>query len=237
MKILSFDLAPGRVIAGKYIVVSRLGSGWEGEVYRVVESRTGIERAAKLFYPQRNVKGRTSRLYAKRLHRLRHCPLLIQYHTEELIVFRRTPITVLISEYVKGELLSDFLNFMPGKRLMPFMALHLLYSLAKGIDQVHKADEYHGDIHVDNIIVNRLGLTFDLKLVDLFHIQAPKAENKREDICDLIRLFYDALGGARHYSRQPDTVKYIICGLRRSLILSKFRTMSQLREHLEGMEL
>lgn len=237
MKILSFDLAPGRVIAGKYIVVSRLGSGWEGEVYRVVESRTGIERAAKLFYPQRNVKGRTSRLYAKRLHRLRHCPLLIQYHTEELIVFRRTPITVLISEYVKGELLSDFLTYMPGKRLMPFMALHLLYSLAKGIDQVHKADEYHGDIHVDNIIVNRLGLTFDLKLVDLFHTQATKAENKREDICDLIRLFYDALGGARHYSRQPDAVKYIICGLRRSLILSKFRTMSQLREHLESMEL
>ncbi len=237
MKILSFDLAPGRVIAGKYIVVSRLGSGWEGEVYRVVESRTGIERAAKLFYPQRNVKGRTSRFYAKRLHRLRHCPLLIQYHTEELIIFRRTQITVLISEYVKGELLSDFLNCMPGKRLMPFMALHLLYSLAKGIDQVHKADEYHGDIHVDNIIVNRLGLTFDLKLVDLFHIQATKAENKREDICDLIRLFYDALGGARHYSRQPDAVKYIICGLKRSLILGKFRTMSQLREHLEGMEL
>ena len=28
--------------------------------------------------------------------------------------------------------------------------------------------EYHGDLHDDNIIVRRHGLSFDLKLVDMF---------------------------------------------------------------------
>lgn len=235
MKIESFDLPPGRVIARKFSVVSKLGSGWEGEVYRVVETRTGIERAAKLFYPHRNIGNRTSKLYAKKLHKLRHCPLLIQYYTEEIITFRREQITVLISEYVEGDLLSTFLDRLPGKRLRAFEAVHLLYALAQGMEQVHLANEYHGDIHTDNVIVRRSGLEFDLKLMDLFHLDAPKVENRRADICDVIRLFYDALGGSRHYARQPKAVKYICCGLRTSLILERFRTMSQLRRHLETM--
>lgn len=235
MRIESFDLETGRVVARKYSVVSRLGSGWEGEVYRVVETRTGIERAAKLFFPQRNIRNRTSKLYAKKLHKLRHCSLLIQYHTEEVITIKRTPITMLISEYVEGDLLSKFLKGLPGKRLAPFEALHFLYALAKGMEQVHLANEYHGDIHSDNIIVNRHGLRFELKLMDLFHLDYPKIENKRSDICDVIRVFHEALGGARFYSRQPKAVKYICCGLKNSLILQRFRTLSQLCKHLETM--
>ncbi len=235
MKIESFDLEPGRIIARKYSIVSKLGSGWEGEVYRVAELRTGIERAAKLFYPHRNIGNRTSKLYAKKLHKLRHCSLLIQYHTEEIITSRKTPITVLISEYVEGDLLSIFLRRLPGRRLAPFEALHFLYALAKGMEQVHLANEYHGDIHSDNIIVNRYGLRFDLKLMDLFNLDAPKIENKRSDICDVIRVFHESLGGAKYYARQPKAVKYICCGLKNGLILERFRTMSQLCKHLETM--
>ena len=43
----AFDLTAGRKIAGKYEVLSLLGAGWEGEVYKIREIRTGIERAAK----------------------------------------------------------------------------------------------------------------------------------------------------------------------------------------------
>ena len=59
----SFSLQPGRQIGGKYIVDVKLGSGWEGEVYKVVESRTGINRAAKLFYPKRNVRDQIGRAH------------------------------------------------------------------------------------------------------------------------------------------------------------------------------
>ncbi len=231
-----FDLSPGYRILNKYKVVSKLGGGWEGEVYRIVEMRTGIERAAKLFYPQRNVSNRASRRYAKKLHKLRNCALLIQYHTEERFRFNDVPVTVLISEYVEGQPLSEFIKELPGRRLSTFEALHLLYVLANGMEQIHREGEYHGDLHLENIITRRVGLTFEPKIFDPFHWETPKAENKQEDICDLVRVFYETLGGARTYSRQPPVVKYICCGLKRSLILRKFRKMSHIRKYLETME-
>ena len=47
--VTEFNLPPGVTIARKYEVLSKLGAGWEGEVYKIREIRTGIERAAKLF--------------------------------------------------------------------------------------------------------------------------------------------------------------------------------------------
>ena len=233
--VTEFNLPPGLTIARKYEVMSKLGAGWEGEVYKIREIRTGIERAAKLFYPHRNLRHRTSKFYAKKLHKLRQCPVLIHYHTEETLRRKGHEITVLVSEYVEGELLSDFLQRFPGKRLLPFQGLHLLYALTKGMEPIHLLNEYHGDLHSDNIIVNRFGLGFELKLLDMFHWAGSRMENRQGDICDLIRVFHEALGGAKHYARQPEAVKHICCGLKNSLILKKFRTVSQLREHLDTM--
>lgn len=235
VKIRSFDLEPGTVLAEKFEVLGRLGAGWEGEVYKIAERRTRIERAAKLFYPQRNPRNRTARFYAWKLHKLRQCPILIQYHTEERIWFDASPVTVLVSEYVEGELLSQFLRRFPGRRLSPFQALHLLYALVKGLEPIHLMNEYHGDLHTENIIINRFGLTFEVKLLDMFHWHGSKAANRQDDLFDLIRIFYDLVGGRARYAGQPPPVKYICCGLKRSLILRRFRNISQLREHLETM--
>ncbi len=234
-RITCFDLQAGDRIADKYEVLSRLGGGWEGEVYKIAELGTRIERAAKLFYPHRNARNRVARTYAKRLHKLRQCPILIQYHTEERLNCGGLPVTVLVSEYVEGQLLEDFLSEFPGRRLSPFQAAHLLWALVKGLEPIHLLNEYHGDLHTENIIINRFGLHFDVKLVDLFHWRGSKAASRQDDICELVRMFHEVLGGARHYQRQPDAVKYICCGLKRSLILRKFRNISQLREHLETM--
>ncbi len=72
------------------------------------------------------------------------------------------PVTFLVSEYVEGELLSSFLSRQPGKRLMPFEGLHLLYALAKGVEPIHHAREYHGDPHNENVIIRRRGISFDV---------------------------------------------------------------------------
>ena len=79
----SFGLRPGRKLARKYVVGELLGQGWEGEVYHVTEAATGIERAAKFFYPKRNPGNRAINFYAKKLNKLRDCSILIQYHTQE----------------------------------------------------------------------------------------------------------------------------------------------------------
>ncbi len=236
LRIESFNFYPGRLLLRKYEVVSRLGAGWEGEVFKVREKGTEIERAAKFFFPQRNPKNRASMFYARKLHKLHHCPILIQYHTQETISYRGVPVTFLVSDFVDGELLSQFQLRQPGKRLSTFEALHLLHSIASGIECIHQQGDYHGDLHSDNIIVKRYGLGFDVKLLDMFHWGAPTAANIRHDVCELVRIFYDALGGARYYSRQPPAVKQICCGLKRTLITRKFRTAGDLREHLETIE-
>jgi serine/threonine protein kinase len=173
----SFGLYPGRILARKYEVLSLLGAGWEGEVYKIREIATEIERAAKFFFPLRNPRDRAINFYAKKLHKLRHCPILIQYHTQEKIIFGRKPLTFLVSDYVEGELLSGFLLRQPGKRLNTFQALHLLHALASGIAIIHDLREYHGDLHTDNIIIQRYGLGFDIKLIDMIHWGTPRPEN------------------------------------------------------------
>ena len=231
-----FDIKPGRLLARKYEVIQSLGRGWEGEVFLVREHPTDIERAVKLFYPQRNPGDRVANFYARKLHKLRHCPIAIQYHTRDTIIYHRVPITLLVSDFVEGELLSDFLRRQPGKRLSPFPALHLLHALASGIECIHQMKEYHGDLHSENIIVQRYGLGFELKLLDFFHWGVPKPENIRGDVVDLVKILYEAVGGQARYRCQPAEIKAICCGLKHSLILKKFRTAGQLREYLENLQ-
>ena len=231
-----FDIKPGRVLARKYEVMDCIGNGWQGEVFLVREHPTGIERAVKLFYPQRNPKDRTANLYAQKLNKLRHCPIAIQYHTWERITYRGIPITLLVSEYVEGELLSAFLARQPGTRLTPFQGLHLLHALTTGVECIHLMKEYHGDLHTDNIIVRRYGLGFELKLLDFYHWDTPKLANIHEDVVDLVKILYEAVGGQKYYKHQPLEIKSICRGLKRSLILKYFRTAGQLREYLETLE-
>ena len=66
----AFDFVPGRILARKYEVLEKLGEGWEGEVYLLRELTTGIEKAGKFFYPDRNPSNRALKNYAKKLHRL-----------------------------------------------------------------------------------------------------------------------------------------------------------------------
>ncbi len=235
-RITRFGFQPGRIVAGKYEIISQIGSGWEGEVYLLKECSTGIEHAAKFWYPHRNPSNRSARFYARKLHKLRHCPILIQYHTQETILFEDLSVQFLVSEYVEGELLSDFLARQPGKRISVFQGLHLLHALASGIEKIHNLREYHGDLHDENVIVRRYGLSFDLKLVDMYHWGPARPQNIHEDVCNLVRLFYDAIGGQKRYSKQPPEAKAICCGLKRSLILQKYRNAGQLRQFLETMQ-
>jgi hypothetical protein len=229
----SFDLPPGRVLAGKYVIDRKLGGGWEGEVYKVIESRTGLSRAAKLFKPQHNQRDRAVRFYARKLERLRDCSIVIHYHSSETMRFRGTPITCLISDYAGGEPLCDFLVHQHGGRLTPFQGLHLVYALAKGMEEIHLRREYHGDLHDENVLVRRRGVFFELKVLDFYQWGRPTAAHLREDVADVVRLLYDAVGGRRRYSKQPPEIKKICKGLRRDLIGKAFPTASHLREYME----
>lgn len=234
-RIEAFVFEEGATIAHKYRIISKLGAGWEGDVYKVIEMRTGIECAAKLFFPHRNPNNQTAKKNAQKLHKLRHCSLLIHYQAEERILYQDQQVTVLISEYVEGLLLSQFLKTLPGKKVHPYQGLHILDALAKGIEEIHLASEYHGDLHSDNIIVEHFGLNIRLKVLDLHHWPHPKKENQLDDLCNMIHIFYECIGGANAYKKASPSVKYICCGLKRSLIHKKFGHVSRLRKHLRAM--
>ena len=231
-----FDFQTGDKVANKYIITKKLGSGWEGEVYKAQEISTKIPLALKFFYPKRNKKNKVATQYAQRLHKLSESPVSINYYTQESISFRGKDITCFVYEYSDGLILSHFLKRQPGGRIGIMQGLLLLHSLAKGIESVHFLNEYHGDLHSDNIIVKRKGLGFEFKLLDMYNWGDAKSINKAEDIVNLIRIFYDAIGGKKYYSKHPKEIKEICMGLRSPLILKKFRTASLLRQHIENID-
>jgi len=204
-------------------------------VYLTRELATGIERAAKLFYPHRNPNNKVARRAARKLHKLRECPGLVQYIGHEHISIRRQQIAVLISEYISGSLLSTFLQQQPGKRLQPFEALHLLWSLSKALEPIHSAREFHGDLHTANVLVERFGIGFRVKLIDIFEDDRNKVTSIHDDVVDLIKIFYEATGGHARYRAHPPEIKNICKGLKRTLILEQFRSAGQLARYLESM--
>lgn len=230
----SFELTPGRSIAGKYTVDTVLGAGWEGEVYRVIDNRTRAPRALKLFFAKRNVGDRALNSYARKLETLRGCRLIIQYHHAENVRIRGRTYTGLVSEYVEGVLLRTFVRSFRGRRVPLFEALRILHGLAHGLVEIHERGEYHGDLHAANILIRRRGVHFDQKVVDFFDQPGPKRENMREDVLDLVKLFHQMLGGATAYAGQPDEVKAICRGLRRSLVLQRFPTAARLVRYLDS---
>ncbi len=231
-----FDFPPGKSVAGKYQVERLLGTGWEGEVYQIVERNTGIRRAAKFYYPHRDPTGKAAISYARKLDALRHCPILMQYHHQEISYVRKRKVVVVISELVEGQKLSEFLKEQPQGRLSSFEALHVLYALARGIAPIHARGEYHGDIHDDNIMIRRQGISFEVKLLDFFDLGKPTKAKIQKDVLNLVEVFHTLVGGRDRYRQQPRVVKEIIRGLKDSLILARFQSAGDIQRHLENLE-
>ena len=231
-----FDFDAGRKIAGKYEIERLLGSGWEGEVYAIVERTTGIRRAAKFYYPHRDPMGKSAIAYARKLDALRHCPILMQYHHQEVAYVKKRKVTIVISELVEGVKLSEFLHQQRNRALTTFEALHVLYGLARGIAPIHARGEYHGDIHDDNIMIRRQGINFEVKLLDFFDLGRPTRGKIHKDVLNLVEVFHVIVGGRERYAKQPKVVKDIIRGLKDSLILARFQSAGDLQRHLENLE-
>jgi len=231
-----YDLQPGITLGRNYFVVEFLGAGWEGEVYKVEERRTGVLRAAKIFYEGRRLSNRQMQRYARKLNRLRRCSIVTQYHHRDVARVGRETVEILVSDLADGEILSSFLDAQPRRRLASFEALHLLHSLVVGLEPIHYLGEYHGDIHSDNVLVRRVGLGFEVRLLDFFDLGRSTREKIQQDVFDLISLLFEVIGGPAGYLGAGAELRRIINGRKRFLIAQKFKTAGQLRIALENME-
>jgi serine/threonine protein kinase len=228
-----FSLEEGDRLLGRYEVVHQLGKGWESEVWLVRERATGVARAAKLFFPQRNRGDRAARAFARKLHRLQGCPSVVQYIGYEQVFLDGQMITLLLSEYVQGGALYNFLKQQPKKRLEVFDALHLLREMADALATVHQRGEYHGDLHEENVIVERYGLGFNVKLLDPMRLGRRRQDYVHDDLVDLVHLYVEALGGKERYLKLPEDRRGIVGSARRDRVLARYRSAAALRDHLD----
>lgn len=232
----AFDLLPGRSLGPHYQVIEFLGGGWEGEVYKVEERQTGILRAAKLFYERRDVREAPLLRYARKLFKLRGCPIVIQYHHRGIARVHGKQVDFLVSDFVDGEMLSTFLNRQKRHRLSAFEALRLLYDLAIGVEQIHFLGEYHGDIHSDNIMVKRQGLGFEVRLLDFFDLGRSNKEKIQRDVYFMIDVLWEMIGESDGYRRAGNVLRSIIKGRKHSLIKRQFTNAGHLRLALENLD-
>src|SRR5210317_1508654 len=105
-----YDLQPGRTLGRNYFIVDFLGAGWEGEVYKVEERRTGVLRAAKIFYEGRRLSNIQLQRYAKKLQRLRRCPIITQYLHRDVARVGKETVEILVSDLAEGIMLSSYLD-------------------------------------------------------------------------------------------------------------------------------
>lgn len=229
---IAYNFQPGRILARKYQVIAPLGRVREGEIYTLSECATGIERTAKFFYPHVDPRGQIATRHAQKLHKLRHCSMLMHYRTQETISLRGAPVTFLVSDLVQGELLRDFIERRPGRQLSWFEALHLLLAMARGIEPIHAAGESAGSLRQDNIMVQRTGLRFQTKLMELATLGRTGVEQRREDTQALISLFYDLVANQRHELPRPVSE---LLGSKRRPSTRDWRDAGELRYQLEHL--
>lgn len=232
----TFGLSPGDSLTWKYEVIERIGAGSEGEVYKIREAQTGLTRAAKLYFQSKKNTSKRIVRYARKLDALRDCDIVVKYLHAEEVRIGDTFIQCLISEYFAGMLLDELIKDYRGRRMPVFEALNLIYNLTCGIEEIHTRGEFHGDLHMGNIFVERRGVFFTLRAIDFHDWGRSPATERRADVLSIARLLYDIVGGRAHYKKQPQAIKDICLGLRSDLILKKFPTVFHLRAHLESFE-
>ncbi len=236
MRIRPHLLKPGQTLGRNYYILDVLGRGWEGIVYKVEERQTGIIRAAKIFYNRPTIRKDWLRRYARKLFTLRHCSIVMQYHHRDVARVGGETTEIMVSDFIDGIKLSDYIARQPGKRMPEFEALHLLHTITSGVEQIHNLREYHGDIHSDNLIVQRHGLGFTVGLIDFFDVGRSTRSKIQADVYDLINVLFECIGGQARYARASKTIKSIIRGRKQSLLRQRYKNAGELRIALENLE-
>ncbi|MEZ4333254.1 MAG: protein kinase [Myxococcota bacterium] len=154
-------LQPGTVLFGEYEIVSVLGAGGMGEVYRARHRRLDEHRAIKVMHAELSKRKGASEFFyreAKALLAVRH-PAVVHCHD---LLSDDTGRVFLIMEMIEGIPLSKKLNDGP---LAPDDVAVLGARIAHGLAAAHRKGVIHRDLSPDNIVLPG-GRVQDAKLID-----------------------------------------------------------------------
>ena len=200
---------PAGTKLGPYEVLSPLGAGGMGEVYRARDTRLGRDVAIKVL-PQHmsaspELRQRLDR-EAKTISQLSH-PHICMLHD----VGHQDGTDYLVMEYLEGETLADRL----GKGALPVeQALKIAVEIAGALDTAHRIGIVHRDLKPGNIMLTKSGV----KLLDF----------------GLAKLQAAAPGAVSGVTSLPTALQESEPLTTRGTILGTFQYMSP--EQLEGRE-
>ena len=142
----------GRVLDSKYELLSRLGEGGMGMVYRARRVHIGDEVAVKLLHSKfatDDAAVERFRREARAAAQLHH-PNVVTIH-DYGEVGGRNPHTFIVMELVPGESLREVLKRVG--RFTPERAIALMQGVCAGVGAAHRRNIVHRDIKPDNIII------------------------------------------------------------------------------------
>jgi Tol biopolymer transport system component len=139
---------------GVYEIISSIGSGGMGVIYRARDVRLNRDVALKVL-PEKSVSNPDAvarfRFEAQAASALNHPHILTIYdigETEE-----ETPRRFIAMEYIAGETLRARI----AKRREPAETVELLIQIGEGLAKAHEADIVHRDLKPDNIMITADG--------------------------------------------------------------------------------
>lgn len=151
-------LEVGHTFAHRYTILSALGHGGMGQVFRVKDKDLDDEVALKTLKADGQDAGMTERLRQEiKLARLITHPNVVRVHD----FGESDGVRFLTMEYVAGTTLREMLDL--GRRIEITPALQIAKQVCRGLAAVHKAGIIHGDLKPQNVMVMGNGV---VKLMD-----------------------------------------------------------------------
>src|SRR5712691_11895375 len=148
---------PGGTRLGPYEILSPLGAGGMGEVYRARDTRLGRDVAVKVLPPHLSESPELKQRFeqeAKAISQLTHPHICTLYD-----VGNQDGVEYLVMELLEGETLSDRL----AKGPLPLeQTLRYGIEIAGALDKAHRQGIVHRDLKPGNVMLTKSGV----KLLD-----------------------------------------------------------------------
>lgn len=220
------DFEPGARVGG-VIVEAKLGTGWEGSVYRVRGLGTRQRRVLKCYRRRPGLKP----AIASRVHylrKLRGCTAVPNLESQVRLVQGRREWPALLLQYAPGVCLTDLHARRPSGRLPLAEARPILLATLRALERLHLRGSYHGDLHEGNILIARCGRGLRAHLVDPFPQAGPVCALQAADLVESVRVFGRLLGGGATYAYHPRWVREVLRGMQAQRILNRFESVTEL---------
>jgi serine/threonine protein kinase/Tfp pilus assembly protein PilF len=147
------ELATGSTFAGRYQIVTELGKGGMGRVYRVIDKKTAEEIALKLIKPEIARDKMTIERFSNELkmaRKIAHRNVCKMYYLGE-----EDGAHYITMEYVPGEDLKSMIR-MSGQ-LSVGTAIKVAKQVCEGLEEAHRLGVIHRDLKPSNIMIDKEG--------------------------------------------------------------------------------